>query len=111
MDRNALRNMTDIVARSLMNASSGDETAWDLANEEDRNLMRELAHAAMGAHDAALTVAGFKIIPPGTVQVPHSDEEAGAMIRAAQTYMESKAPHVVAPPKPGLVDVNGRKLN
>lgn len=111
-DKNTLRSMADAVATAMTNTASGDANAWNEATEAERDDMRQVAYAAMGAHDAFLATLGFRVLPPNTVQVPKSDEEAGAMLKSAQTYLDDakRPPRIVAPPT-ALLDAQGRKLN
>lgn len=64
-----IANMADVVAMAVHRAAVGmpgaDDGAavetWNDLDEEERNQFRIIAHAAMGAHDAWLTVNGYVI--------------------------------------------------
>lgn len=55
--------MADLVARAIY-ATTGAEEAWDDLEDDERTDFLTAAHAAMGAHDAWLTMNGFQILRP-----------------------------------------------
>lgn len=62
MKPNDIANMADFIAQAIYAKASDDPAeCWgDLAAEE-QDEFRVIAHAAMAAHDAWLTVAGYEI--------------------------------------------------
>lgn len=100
MTRNELRNMADIVAAAVLNCASDDPEAWTNATEDERNDAREVAYAAMGAHDAVLTLAGYRSVPPGTLLAPTCEAEAKAMVAAGRDWLQ-KQPTAILKATPG----------
>lgn len=95
MDEQLLPGELDVVgavARALHQALSEDGApAWDDLPEDDRAGLLESASVAIDIHNAVLSAAGFKLIPPGTISAPQSDAEANAMIAAGTTYFQAKS--------------------
>lgn len=63
MTKEDIAAMADLVARAIY-ATTGAEEAWDDLTAEERGDFLVAANAAMGAHDAWLTMNGFKILRP-----------------------------------------------
>lgn len=99
------RQLAEAVAKAILGAidPEADWGAMDAAEQSDILLA---AHAAVGAHDQWLTGAGFKIVPPGMVRIPRSDEEADAHRAAVRAYVDGKgrkskligSPALIVPP-------------
>jgi hypothetical protein len=63
MNQNDIRNMADHVAQAVHRASIGDDPElWSDLTDEEQDDFRLIALAAMAAHDAWLTVAGYAIV-------------------------------------------------
>lgn len=62
LTRNDIANMADVVAKALFDACAEEGEAWGELEEGVRNEFRKGAYAAMGAHDAYLTTAGYRIV-------------------------------------------------
>lgn len=86
MTKADLANMADFIAQAIhAKAADGTDETWATLSEDERNEFRIIAHAAMGAHDAWLTVQGYKILKPPAKKKP-------------------------AIQRPGLVDSRGRAI-
>lgn len=59
-----LQSMADLVARAIHRSVLGDPEVegWEELDEAERNDFRLAAHAAMGAHDAWLTMNGWVVV-------------------------------------------------
>ena len=61
--REEIAQLSLFVAKAIHKAAVDDEDWTDLTEEEQADFLL-VAHAAMGAHDAWLKVAGYHIIKP-----------------------------------------------
>lgn len=75
----------DIVAQAITEVSGG---GWDAMDDDEKGLMREAALAAMGAHQARMDAAGFRIVPPGMTLRPQSENEAREMARQVRAFLD-----------------------
>jgi hypothetical protein len=79
------RQLAVAVAKAILGAID-PEADFDALPEDEQSDILIAAHAAVGAHDAWLTGAGFRILPPGITAVPKSDEEVAAYRAAIKAY-------------------------
>lgn len=80
------------VARGIYEsqAEDGDRPFDDLGAEERQDLI-DYCGIAIGLHAQWLSEKGFRIVPPGDVPRPKTDEEAAAMVQAVKVYQAAKA--------------------
>lgn len=79
------------IAERLYEAGFEDgDTPWADLQPEEREALSNLALDYISAHMAWLNEHGFKIIPPGSVLRPKSDEEAAMMAEAIRLYHEAQ---------------------
>lgn len=83
-----------------------DETLWDDLDEETQAAFLAGAHAAIQENAKWLAENGYKILPPGTVQVPTSADEAKAMLLAV-TQFQAKTAQV---PNRKIIGLDGKPL-
>lgn len=80
------------VARWVYEAGIEDgDLAWDELPDDDREALENYALDYLSAHMSWLAKHGFKIIPPGSVLRPKSDEEAAMMTEAVRLYRAAKS--------------------
>jgi hypothetical protein len=82
------------------------DTPWAELSEDERDALIGFAHDHLQAHLRWLVASGFKVIPPGHVPNPTSDDEAMAMVKVAKHYFDAKKRkgHLVASgPRPKLI--------
>jgi len=79
------------VAIFMVTLDHPDETAWDDLDEETQSAFMAGAHAAIKTNAEWLAQNGWRVLPPGTVQVPTSSEEAQAMLTAVSQFQAKTA--------------------
>jgi hypothetical protein len=92
------------VALAMFCTAEGEKTArdmWDGFTDEERDGLVEITRLGIQAFTAALGEHGIKLLPPGTMPRPSSDEEAKLMIAAGQQFL------AVQKRKPGLIGSAG----
>jgi hypothetical protein len=79
------------VAESVYDAvSEPGDTPWASLGDGERDLLGQHAELYIMAHIISMQTRGLRIIPPGAVARPTSDDEAAAMARAVKLYMDAK---------------------
>lgn len=80
------------IARIVQEALRGDtnDIPWADLCEADRQGEVFIAEHYLAAHLQWLAEHGFKVVPPGAVLMPKSDDEAMAMVKAAKAYFDAK---------------------
>lgn len=93
------------IARAIYEAGAEEgDVPWDGLAEEEREALTNYARDHIGAHMHLLAERGFRILPPGAVLRPKTDDEAAAMAEGVRLYHEAKKR------KPGLVGSVAPKL-
>lgn len=108
MDQADIANMIDWVAQGIAGAATGEPAAWLTFTEAERDDFRKIATASMAAHDAWLTMQGYRIVPPGMIAPPAGRDEAAAMVKVGCDYLEKNNAKsaIIVPPRPSLQRVN-----
>lgn len=92
MQKLEVANMADFVAEAIFHSAAGIEEDWAALEDAERAQFLSIAHAAIQAHHGFLMSLGFKIVPPGSVAVPSSKDEAAAMVMAVKKFREGDKP-------------------
>lgn len=71
-------------------AENPDAEAWDDLSAEDRESELYLAEQYITAHMGFMAMHGFRVFPPGVTPIPKSEQEALAMVQAAQRFLDSR---------------------
>lgn len=80
-----------VIARAVYeHQQDPTDVPWDDLDDEDRQLLTAHAVAHISAHMGWLEKHGFRVLPPGAVLRPKSDDEAAAMDQAVRLYAEAK---------------------
>jgi hypothetical protein len=80
-----------VIAERLYGAQADDgDTPWLELEPEEREGFTDTVRLAISLHMGFLNEHGFKIVPPGAVLRPKSDEEAAMMAEAVRLYGEAK---------------------
>lgn len=114
-----------VIARQVWDAGLEDgDTPYDELEPDQVEQLENLAADYIGCHMKFLEKHGFRLLPPGAVLRPKSDQEAAAMEAGVRLYREAKGrkggllvalmnefmrrtkvvPRVVAPERLGWVD-------
>lgn len=81
-----------------------DNKEWLDAPPDLQTALLQAGKAAAATILKALSAGGYKIVPPGAVQRPRSDEEAAAMMTSVRQYaMEKKRKHSLVGGASGLI--------
>jgi len=88
----------------VQNPDDPEAEDFDDLGDVERNSELWLAEQYITAHVGWLTVQGFRLYPPGVTPIPKSEEEALAMVQAAQRFLDSRKR------KSGLVGMKKPKL-
>jgi len=78
--------LADAIARAIY-ATTGAKEPWDALTAEEKNDFLSAAHAAAKAHDDFLTGLGVRFLMPGMMPVPLNRNEAFAMQKVAQAWI------------------------
>lgn len=81
-------DIAKVVQEALRDGS--DDPAWPDLTDEQRQDEVYLAQHYLLAHINWLGQRGFKVIPPGAVPVPKTDDEAMALVQTAKAYFDGK---------------------
>lgn len=102
-----------VIAREVyaLYAEEDDEPYDDLTDAQ-RDSLEAFAVAYISSHMKFLAQHGFRLLPPGAVLRPKSDEEAGAMEHAVKLYRQAatRKGGLVSAVAPGLILPKGAKL-
>lgn len=99
-----------VVARAVYEeAFEEGDAPWDELVLEEAEALEELAAAYLNAHMQFLAAHGFRILPPGAVLRPKSDDEAAAMEVAVKAYRQAKNRKGGLLAGPGLILPKGAK--
>lgn len=80
-----------LVARWVYDANLDEgDLSFDGLPEEDRALLINFARDYIGSHVRFCTENGIRLVGPGMVLRPKSDEEAAMMTEAVRLYSEAK---------------------
>lgn len=106
------------VSFSIFAESGENETAETFAalDAETREQIDDISRAAIQTFTAAIKRMGVRLLPPGAVAVPKSEQEAAAMAGMAREFFEAQTrkPKLVGCVSPGLVlpkGINGRRTH
>jgi len=96
------------VARHVMAAvreQDPDAEEFDALSEDDRAAELDMAAFYISAHLDFIARNGLRLLPVNAVPVPRSEEEALAMVQAAQTFLDARKrkKRLIAPKKPRLI--------
>lgn len=93
------------VAKAMLAQATDDAEAWDGLTADEQGEFILSAMTACAAHDAFLTAAGYRSVPPGALTAPQHPNEAKAMIKAGREYMlaHGRKKGLLEAPKPKLI--------
>jgi hypothetical protein len=103
-------DLIDEVAKAILGAASDGSEDWDALPAEERDVIRTAAKAAMAAQAQGLIARGFRLVEPGAVLIPKSDEEAGAMLRAIKDFAATTRRKGKLVGGPGLIVPPGARV-
>jgi hypothetical protein len=78
------------VAEAMFLALADEGAAFADAHEDERQDYLNLAEHAIAAHVAFMASQGVRVIPPGSVCTPQTEEEAMAMVRIAKAFFDAQ---------------------
>jgi hypothetical protein len=79
-----------VIAERLFDHDAVEGEAWADQDAEAREAITSTVRDVISLHMAFLAEHGFKLLPPGAVLRPKSDEEAAMMAEAVRLYGEAK---------------------
>lgn len=75
---------------AALRAEAPDSPAWADLTDEDQAAELYLAQHYLAAHSAWLKANGFRIVPPGSVLRPATEQEAMMMVQGAKAFLDGQ---------------------